>query len=144
MSGAIPPTPRMTTMSFWSKPTPMRKQKTKTDHWAKLRLKNNICEDSEMNNLHQDSPGVVSLSWDPATTLESHKQQSYKSSDLYSMEATPQVNRTHLPPLKTVYNQRARDGFRFWLIEKPHPTNFGKYGMGSYKTVLGIGNAPRT
>ncbi|KAK3104089.1 hypothetical protein FSP39_024333 [Pinctada imbricata] len=42
------------------------------------------------------------------------------------------------------YHDRAREGFRYWLIERPKPTKFGKYGMGSYKTVLGIGNAPRT
>ncbi|XP_078341377.1 uncharacterized protein LOC111106199 isoform X1 [Crassostrea virginica] len=45
---------------------------------------------------------------------------------------------------RNVFSDRARDGFRYWLIERPKPTNFGKYGMGSYKTVLGIGNAPRT
>ena len=42
------------------------------------------------------------------------------------------------------FNGRAKEGFRYWLIDRPKPTSFGKYGMGSYKTVLGIGNAPRT
>ncbi|KAK7483633.1 hypothetical protein BaRGS_00025066, partial [Batillaria attramentaria] len=42
------------------------------------------------------------------------------------------------------YHTRAKEGFRYWLIERPRPTNFGKYGMGSFKTVLGVGNAPRT
>nr|XP_011444537.1 uncharacterized protein LOC105340281 isoform X6 [Crassostrea gigas]XP_034306573.1 uncharacterized protein LOC117680466 isoform X7 [Crassostrea gigas] len=50
-------------------------------------------------------------------------------------------NKSHY---RNVFSERAKDGFRYWLIERPKPTNFGKYGMGSYKTVLGIGNAPRT
>ncbi|XP_052267428.1 uncharacterized protein LOC127869117 isoform X3 [Dreissena polymorpha] len=45
---------------------------------------------------------------------------------------------------KTSLNERARNGFRYWVLEKPKTTNFGKYGTGAYKTVLGVGNAPRT
>lgn len=46
--------------------------------------------------------------------------------------------------LRTGLNDRARSGFRYWVLEKPKVSHFGKYGTGSYKTVLGIGNAPRT
>ncbi|CAD5115145.1 DgyrCDS4149 [Dimorphilus gyrociliatus] len=47
-------------------------------------------------------------------------------------------------PLRTSYNERARQGFKYWPMDRPKPTSFGKYGTGSYKTVLGLGNAPRT
>ncbi|XP_055958361.1 uncharacterized protein LOC126826897 isoform X2 [Patella vulgata] len=93
--------------------------------------------------------GDVSASWDPSVTLKHHKQMTLSSGpsnplvDNLHPSAKP-AHRTSLPPIKTSYNQRAKEGFRFWLIEKPIPTNFGKYGIGSYKTVLGIGNAPRT
>lgn len=45
---------------------------------------------------------------------------------------------------RSSFNERAKDGFKYWYQERPHPTKYGRYGMGSYKTVLGIGNAPRT
>ncbi|KAL3852334.1 hypothetical protein ACJMK2_015991 [Sinanodonta woodiana] len=51
------------------------------------------------------------------------------------------VSRNHL---KTSVNQRAREGFRYWVIERPRPSHFGKYGTGSYKMTLGLGMSPRT
>ncbi|XP_052779019.1 uncharacterized protein LOC128216483 isoform X2 [Mya arenaria] len=45
---------------------------------------------------------------------------------------------------RTRLNERARNGFRYWTLEKPKTTSFGKYGTGAFKTVLGVGNAPRT
>ncbi|XP_070193121.1 uncharacterized protein [Littorina saxatilis] len=42
------------------------------------------------------------------------------------------------------FHMRAKENFRYWLNERPTPTQYGKYGMGSVKTVLGVGNAPRT
>ncbi|XP_013381900.1 uncharacterized protein LOC106152734 [Lingula anatina] len=51
---------------------------------------------------------------------------------------------TYKEKLHTTFNQRAKEGFQYWLIKRPEPTKFGRYGIGSYKTVLGIGNAPRT
>ncbi|KAL4227129.1 hypothetical protein ACF0H5_015102 [Mactra antiquata] len=44
---------------------------------------------------------------------------------------------------RTSLNERAREGFRYWLIDKTKTPQFGKYGTGVYKSVLGIGNAPR-
>jgi len=59
------------------------------------------------------------------------------------MEMRPR-NSANKALYRNQYHDRARDNFRYWLIERPKPTSFGKYGLGSYKTVLGIGNAPRT
>ncbi|KAK6176396.1 hypothetical protein SNE40_014689 [Patella caerulea] len=138
-------------MTFWATPNPLRLPKTKTDHWSKMKIQNNFNEESgesaEVFGRHRI--GDVSASWDPSTTLKHHKEMTRSSGpsnplvDNLHPSAIPR-SRSSLPPIKTSYNQRAKDGFRFWLIQKPIPTNFGKYGIGSYKTVLGIGNAPRT
>jgi len=45
---------------------------------------------------------------------------------------------------KNDFNLRAKDGFKFWYQPKPLPTKFGRYGLGGYKTYLGIGSAPRS
>lgn len=43
---------------------------------------------------------------------------------------------------RTSLNERAREGFRYWLLDKSTRTKFGKYGTGAYKAVLGISDAP--
>lgn len=45
---------------------------------------------------------------------------------------------------KTSYNTRAKEGFKYWPMERPKPTKFGRYGIGAYGTVLGLGSACRT
>ncbi|KAH9507938.1 hypothetical protein Btru_053282 [Bulinus truncatus] len=50
--------------------------------------------------------------------------------------------RKHL--LQNSYNSKAKEGFRYWDIHRPKPTKYGRYGLGSYKTFLGLGSAPRT
>ncbi|XP_071485592.1 uncharacterized protein [Diadema antillarum] len=42
-----------------------------------------------------------------------------------------------------VYNQHAKEGFKFWLEEKKPVSKSQKYTFGTYKTNLGLGNAPR-
>ncbi|XP_078001084.1 uncharacterized protein LOC144453631 isoform X2 [Glandiceps talaboti] len=41
------------------------------------------------------------------------------------------------------YNQHAKQGFKFWLEEKKPFSKSSKYTFGSYRTFLGLGNAPR-
>ncbi|XP_002740285.1 uncharacterized protein LOC100378784 [Saccoglossus kowalevskii] len=45
---------------------------------------------------------------------------------------------------RTSFNTRAKEGFKYWPMERPKPTKFGRYGIGSRCTVLGLGNASRT
>ncbi|CAH8453494.1 unnamed protein product [Schistosoma guineensis] len=45
---------------------------------------------------------------------------------------------------RTKLNQKAREGFRFWVTERPKPTKFGHYSMGAKYTFLGLCNAPRS
>ncbi|KAH8853388.1 hypothetical protein KSF78_0001386 [Schistosoma japonicum] len=45
---------------------------------------------------------------------------------------------------RTTLNQKAREGFRFWVTERPKPTKFGHYSMGAKYTFLGLCNAPRS
>lgn len=53
-------------------------------------------------------------------------------------------SQTQKNPLRTMYNQKARENQAYWYQDRPKPTSFGRYGIGSYKTFLGIGMGPRT
>lgn len=46
----------------------------------------------------------------------------------------------------SVYSDHARQGFRYWYEDdrRPKTTKFGRYGIGTYKTMFGLGSAPRT
>jgi len=62
-------------------------------------------------------------------------------------KATPsngQKSVSNMKKYRNPYNDRARDGFKFWYQPKPKPTQYGKYGFGGYKTVLGLGDAVRS
>ncbi|XP_070558252.1 uncharacterized protein [Ptychodera flava] len=44
----------------------------------------------------------------------------------------------------TSFNERAKAGFKYWPMDRPKPTKFGRYGIGAACTVLGLGSACRT
>ncbi|XP_077986010.1 uncharacterized protein LOC144440499 [Glandiceps talaboti] len=44
----------------------------------------------------------------------------------------------------TTYNDRAKQGFKYWPMDRPKPTKYGRYGIGAACTVLGLGSACRT
>ncbi|XP_052063561.1 uncharacterized protein LOC127703132 [Mytilus californianus] len=112
--------PRTTDMTFWSRYDPVRQPKGNTDHWSKFRQR-------------------TSVSMGP--NVRAQDLMSLGGADFMQMKPKRGINKNFL---RNSYSERAKEGFRYWLIEPPKPTNFGKYGIGSYKTVLGIGNAPRT
>ncbi|KXJ13316.1 hypothetical protein AC249_AIPGENE18874 [Exaiptasia diaphana] len=46
----------------------------------------------------------------------------------------------------SIYNEHAKNGFKFWLDKDPHVKKislYSKYTFGSKHTVHGLGNAPR-
>ncbi|XP_056000550.1 uncharacterized protein LOC125655923 isoform X5 [Ostrea edulis] len=110
--------PRTTEMTFWSRYDPIRQVKGSTDHWAKYRQETGNHLELIGHGLRGTMPGAYSSSRPKSTFNKNH--------------------------YRNVFSERAKEGFRYWLIQRPKPTSFGKYGMGSYKTVLGIGNAPRS
>ncbi|XP_041348745.1 uncharacterized protein LOC121368182 isoform X2 [Gigantopelta aegis] len=116
-------------MTYWSRDDPVSLVKGPTDHWTKMKLGINTVQQSPRSKLPWDDPGMK-MSWQfqgPATH-----------------SAWRPNNRLSPLDLDNCYQHRAKEGFRYWLIERPKPTLFGRYGLGSHKTVLGIGNAPRT
>lgn len=115
---------RMNSMTFWSRYDPIRQPKGNTDHWSKFRQRTGapMGPNVRPNDMMDGLGGRVSVDY---------------------METRPR-NGINKSLIHNSYNDRAKEGFRYWLIDRPKPTSFGKYGMGSYKTVLGIGNAPRT
>ncbi|XP_052283749.1 uncharacterized protein LOC127880459 isoform X6 [Dreissena polymorpha] len=115
-------------MTFWSRYDPVLQPKGNTDHWTKMKQRA-----TQFKSL--DNPGSLG-----APMVLDSLQGAMPG---YYMYTRPR-NCVSRESLRSAYNQRAREGFRYWLIERPKPTSFGKYGLGSYKTVLGVGNAPRT
>ncbi|XP_033744378.1 uncharacterized protein LOC117330299 isoform X5 [Pecten maximus] len=114
-------------MTFWSRHDPIKHQKGHTDHWSKARQK---------SGSYSVSYGAKGLTIRSDTDLDAELP-----TQIFNQR--PRMNFSR-KSTRTGYNERARDGFRYWLIDRPKPTKFGRYGIGSYKTVLGIGNAPRT
>ncbi|XP_052283723.1 uncharacterized protein LOC127880459 isoform X1 [Dreissena polymorpha] len=125
--GSLPPTQHKM-MTFWSRYDPVLQPKGNTDHWTKMKQRA-----TQFKSL--DNPGSLG-----APMVLDSLQGAMPG---YYMYTRPR-NCVSRESLRSAYNQRAREGFRYWLIERPKPTSFGKYGLGSYKTVLGVGNAPRT
>nr|XP_011444533.1 uncharacterized protein LOC105340281 isoform X1 [Crassostrea gigas]XP_034304406.1 uncharacterized protein LOC105340281 isoform X1 [Crassostrea gigas]XP_034306569.1 uncharacterized protein LOC117680466 isoform X3 [Crassostrea gigas] len=128
-------------MTFWSRYDPIRHVQGNTDHWAKNR--------QQSAQRAQQRARVVSFS---QGRMIPYKEKTFDELVVDGLRGSmpgayssgrpkSTYNKSHY---RNVFSERAKDGFRYWLIERPKPTNFGKYGMGSYKTVLGIGNAPRT
>ncbi|XP_059150573.1 uncharacterized protein LOC131937309 [Physella acuta] len=115
-----------TRMSSWADGDPLR-YTGNTDHWTKMKLRSA----SRAGQATGDSLNVEQLVADD--TLGRTKVQRPTTSPCLQ-------NRS----LQNAYNTRAKEGFRYWNIDRPKPTQFGKYGLGSYKMFLGIGSAPRT
>jgi len=151
-------------MTFWSRheaQSLMRQPRGNTDNWAKLRTKANsfrannsfggvnFSDDTDLFTSHYNpaarfqytEDGVRRMPDPPFNDLVLGPLQGELPGNLSKSQPSANLRRSWM---KNEFHQRAKDGFRYWLIEKPKPTSFGKYGMGSFKTVLGIGNAPRT
>ncbi|XP_067685130.1 uncharacterized protein [Haliotis asinina] len=141
-------------MTFWSRHDPVAQPKGNTDHWSNMKIRANtgIAAAGRGEDVMTSwmSPGS-GFSW--CTGGKSRlADQSFHDHIHGSLQGKLPGSydrlrpRTILPDitLRNSYHDRAKEGFRYWLVEKPKPTSYGKYGIGSFKTVLGVGNAPRT
>ncbi|XP_021353750.1 uncharacterized protein LOC110450518 isoform X3 [Mizuhopecten yessoensis] len=150
-------------MTFWSRHDPIKQQKGHTDHWSKARQKTGaytvsygakglqIRSDTDLDlaTVRKAQSTRVRFENDCVTRMP---MRSIDDMILHGLDAELPTQAINQRPRmdfsrkssRTTFNERARDGFRYWLIDRPKPTKFGRYGIGSYKTVLGIGNAPRT
>ncbi|ELT98462.1 hypothetical protein CAPTEDRAFT_225281 [Capitella teleta] len=137
-------------MSRWKRSDPALTCSGTTDNWAILRVKS----EEQSNNMkpalgraktdlgvaHGDgrvSPrGAAVLSQNPL-----HDLHGSVAGNFTGMANTSKPRKS---TLKTEVNDRAKGGFKYWYQERPKPTKFGAYGIGSGYTVLGLGSAPRT
>lgn len=140
-------------MTFWSRYDAVAQPRGNTDHWTKL--KQRAVQHKSLSN--PDAIGKPITLDGKHTRLPCGRVQnlSEKLFDDFIVDAlqgnmpgtymyTRPRNTPNKGALRNSFNERAKDGFRYWLIDRPKPTSFGKYGIGSYKTVIGVGNAPRT
>lgn len=165
------PSGRRSQMTFWSKSDPVRISLDHTDHWSKLRIRSSEGQRGcgmppgvvDLRELQRQSNGRK-----PELPAIQHRLKELEamgdgrvsprgaavfskvvSHDLHGnipgnyMYTRPQpaANRDLM---RSSYGERAKQGFQYWYQTRPNPTSFGKYGIGSYKTVLGLGWGPRT
>ncbi|VDI12226.1 ADP-ribosylation factor 1 [Mytilus galloprovincialis] len=104
-------------MTFWSRYDPVRQPKGNTDHWSKFRQR-------------------TSVSIGP--NVRAQDLMSLGGADFMQMKPKRGINKNFL---RNSYSERAKEGFRYWLIEPPKPTNFGLDAAGKttilYKLKLG-------
>jgi len=115
----------MSVSTRWAASDAVMSQHGNTDHWTKMKIK--ATQFVPSFNEHGD------LTYQPVDP---------NAADQFGDSKTPKA--VTKPRKDTEVNQRAKGDFKYWHQERPNPTSFGKYGIGSYKTVLGLGNAPRT
>ncbi|XP_064632446.1 uncharacterized protein LOC135490832 isoform X2 [Lineus longissimus] len=159
-------TGRKPSMTFWSRHEPVNMPRGNTDHWSKMRIKATAISDNAFNApsygpVLTDS-AVEAFYQDAQRGLERNQIndiiKTKSSVGDFSKKFVSGMNgrvpgNYHLSRPKVgsargsyrnIYSDRAKEGFVYWYRDRPKPTQFGRYGIGSYKTVLGIGNAPRT
>ncbi|KAL8566238.1 hypothetical protein ACOMHN_046739 [Nucella lapillus] len=148
-------------MTFWSRHDPVRVPRGNTDNWAKLRVRANTYRaNPSLDGITFTSDAVPASAPKPTSRFQLTSEGGIRRlpdpsfNELLTAQLQGQLPGKIGPPqpsasirkswLNNEFQLRARQNFRYWLVEKPAPTQYGKYGIGSFKTVLGVGNAPRT
>eukprot|EP00057_Strongylocentrotus_purpuratus_P035542 XP_799953.2 PREDICTED: uncharacterized protein LOC577313 [Strongylocentrotus purpuratus] len=158
-----PTSPRKSSMTWWSRHDPVNMMQGHTDHWVKMKLKCTTFEVAVpsgkiVSHADRHAPmvpkgeGLATFQYTEQGTLSRVKDPTFNSMLIRKMSGNlPGSYDLHRPKLSsrseshgTTFNQRAKDGFNYWQIDRPKPTSFGRYGIGSANTILGIGNASRT
>ncbi|XP_078028503.1 uncharacterized protein LOC144464660 isoform X1 [Epinephelus lanceolatus] len=140
---------RRENMTFWTRNHPVVFPHLQTDHWSKMKtmvpvyfasvpaalLKDTVRESHEgaLNT-------TASSSLLPHLTLEETAVNDPVPSmvQAYSVhQNTPKTSPQNMPQFRNEFNDRARRGFCYWVIEKKAPACKG-YGIGAYKTSLGL------
>lgn len=154
-------------MTNWSRHDLVMQPKGNADHWAKMRYRASVSAGDLKPAPFPVTERRLSLSlssavkngdgrFEPIANAVAQKVKVYDyhgnipgnyASPDYAMYTTVPGDKKSVSacPRKTnQYHERAKQGYEFWYRERPKPTRFGRYGIGSYKTLLGLGNAPRT
>jgi hypothetical protein len=133
-----------------------------TDHWTKMKVQSMPLRGAQpgdvINGSYYNQSGQARFEKPPGCNCEHTREvtqplvaafkdnSSTKMNQLNEGRLTVEAPKSGIKKqwMNNCYQRRAREGFRYWLIYRPPPTKFGKYGIGSYKTVMGMGMAPRT
>ncbi|XP_022809594.1 uncharacterized protein LOC111346580 isoform X3 [Stylophora pistillata] len=152
-------------LSHWSKqdvPSLKLAQQLDTDHWAKLkgkhvnflnRMSDTLSSKEVLAGHSQKDPELSSAFQRYYYDQSRHREELSKSKPLEKAESSRQVlqqtndlPRPQVQRRPSVYNQRAKEGFKFWLESDPMIKRISfcsKYTFGSKSTFHGLGNAPR-
>ncbi|CAK8690549.1 unnamed protein product [Clavelina lepadiformis] len=146
------------TSTKWSKYEPVSMTQSKTDHWAKMKHKatNFVVKMPEAVVITKQLPpdatrykvnadGTIMPLKGPVFEDQLNNQLGNEKPGTYQkLRPKQSVSIPNKKKYRNEFNDRAREGFRYWPLSRPKATLYGKYGMGSYKSVLGLGDAVRT
>ncbi|XP_074632070.1 uncharacterized protein LOC141890486 [Acropora palmata] len=155
-------------LSHWSKyevPCMTLVSQMDTDHWAKLKGKHiayvqslsrdNLPSHSKYGH-SQHAPGLSNAFHKYYYDKRKHREELLKRSYTMYYHGKPVedktfqgqncVQRSRDQGRPSIYHQRAKQGFQFWLEQDPMVKKIAlssKYTFGSKSTFHGLGNAPR-
>ncbi|KAL4655246.1 hypothetical protein GN956_G5840 [Arapaima gigas] len=116
-------------MTLWPRCHPALWLRGPTDHWSKMKTRRPCGQAS--------SPAAAEMEKGAGTQtfplLVSRKMPPWDCDWSGGMMRVPQ----NLPEYRNEYNDRARRGFRYWLLEDSVPKYRG-YSLGAYKMLLGL------
>ncbi|XP_039251217.1 uncharacterized protein LOC120328752 [Styela clava] len=150
--------PGARTSTVWSKNDPVMRKNQRTDHWSKMKHKattftvkmpearviaKQIPQNTQQFRVTEDG-SIIPLR---GSAFEHKVERSFSEERPGSYQRSRPRRRVSVPNMqqyRNPFNDRAREGFQYWPMTRPRPTLYGKYGMGCYKSVLGLGDAVRT
>ncbi|XP_038068174.1 uncharacterized protein LOC119737701 [Patiria miniata] len=157
-----PYSPRKSSMTFWSRHDPVKLPQGYTDHWTKMHAKCTTFQVAMPSGkvishgglLAQRAPKteqVATFEYTSNGTLKRVGDPTFTQVVVSGLNGTLPGNydrKRQVPgsarSLRTSFNDKAREGFNYWQIDRPKPTKFGRCGIGSANTILGLGNSIRT
>ncbi|KAI1892738.1 hypothetical protein AGOR_G00136630 [Albula goreensis] len=144
---------RKKNLTFWPKNHPVLFPNVHTDHWTKMKtrvpshvvsLPATIMMEKDLSvvspspkghRIIQGSSGEHLPVLEPVV-LEIPRKQLH-GQKAFGASPCGRVSPQNLPLYRNEYNDRARRGFCYWLIEKRIPKSYG-YSFGAYKSFLGL------
>ncbi|XP_035858063.1 uncharacterized protein LOC118495263 isoform X2 [Sander lucioperca] len=136
-------------MTFWPRSHPVMFPHLQTDHWSKMKtmvpvyfasvpaalLKDRVYESHEGALNHTPSSSLL-----PPLILDETAVNDPVPSMVQAYgvnQNTPNTSPQNKPQFRNEFNDRARRGFCYWVIEKKGSPCKG-YSFGAYKTFLGL------
>ncbi|XP_053378288.1 uncharacterized protein LOC128548036 isoform X5 [Mercenaria mercenaria] len=131
-------------MTFWSRYDPVIQPRGNTDHWTKMKQR-------AIQFRSLDNPASIGapMTLDPNITRAPYARKSQLLDMTFddfvadglqgaipgSYMYTRPRNSVSRESCRSAFNQRAREGFRYWLIERPKPTSFWKYSFADVRIM---------